>query len=95
VLDIWDVSGYNIGSINPIRYRGYYYDAETQMYYLQSRYYSPLFCRFVSADVYCDTGDGVLGTNMYCYCLNDPVNLCDPSGTEARDNPYVGTDDIK
>jgi RHS repeat-associated protein len=95
VLDIWDVSGYNVGSINPIRYRGYYFDTETGYYYRQSRYYNPQWCRFISADVYLDTGDGVLGTNMYAYCDNDAVNLCDPSGTDARDNSYVGTDDIK
>ena len=81
LLDIWDVSEYNIGIINPIRYRGYYYDAETGYYYCQSRYYNPEWCRWISADAFMDTGVGIMGTNMYVYCLNDPVNLYDPVGT--------------
>jgi len=69
-----------LGKDNPIRYRGYYWDWETQMYYLQSRYYSPELHRFVSADVLVDTQQGIMGTNMYAYCLNDPVNYYDPTG---------------
>ena len=72
-----------LAHINPIRYRGYYWDAETQLYYLQSRYYDPALRRFISADVYMDTGQIPLGTNMYAYCLNDPVNLKDPDGRIA------------
>ena len=37
--------------INPLRYRGYYYDSESGLYYLQSRYYDPITCRFISADI--------------------------------------------
>jgi len=73
----------SIGDINPIRYRGYYYDVETNFYYCQSRYYNPQWCRWISADVYADTGDGIQGTNMYAYCQNDPVNLYDPSGLKS------------
>ncbi len=69
-----------LGALNPIRYRGYYYDTETGYYYCQSRYYNPLWCRWISADVLMDTGDGVLGTNMYAYCNGDPVNFSDPEG---------------
>lgn len=65
---------------NPLRYRGYYYDNETGLYYLKSRYYNPEWGRFVSADGYVSTGQGLLGTNMYAYCLNNPVNYADPSG---------------
>ena len=46
---------------NPLRYRGYYYDNESGLYYLQSRYYDPAVCRFVNADGYASTGQGVLG----------------------------------
>ena len=65
---------------NPLRYRGYYYDTESGLYYLQSRYYDPAVCRFVNADGYASTGQGVLGYNMFAYCNNDPVNLNDSKG---------------
>jgi len=91
ILDTWQAVGYNIGEINPIRYRGYYWDSETQLFYLQSRYYSPELRRFVSADVFLDTGVGILGTNMYIYCNNDPVNLWDPTGYSPL---HISLDDI-
>ena len=68
---------------NPLRYRGYYYDSETGLYYLQSRYYDPATRRFVNADSYSSTGQGILGINMFAYCLNDPVNHIDSSGKSA------------
>jgi RHS repeat-associated protein len=82
ILDIQEFSEYTIGRLNPIRYRGYYYDTETGYYYCQSRYYNPQWCRWISADVYFDTQDGILGTNMYAYCQGDPVNRYDPSGAD-------------
>ena len=66
---------------NPFRYRGYYYDTETSLYYLNSRYYDPNTGRFISADRYVSTGQGLVGHNMYAYCGNDPVNRLDPQGT--------------
>ena len=75
-----DTSGINIGELNPIRYRGYYYDTETGLYYLQSRYYNPQVGRFLNADGYVTTGQGVLGYNMFAYCGNNPVNRLDLSG---------------
>ena len=80
ITNITDTSGINIGTINPIRYRSYYYDNETGFYYLQSRYYDPNICRFINADGYVSTGQGVLGYNMFAYCNNNPVNLTDPTG---------------
>ena len=54
-----------IGDINPLRYRGYIYDEELGMYYLQSRYYDPVIGRFVSADSMMSGVNGsVLGTNL-------------------------------
>ena len=50
------------------------------MYYLQSRYYDAKICRFINADSYVSTGQGILGNNMYAYCGNNPVNYCDPTG---------------
>ena len=68
---------------NPLRYRGYYYDSETGFYYLQSRYYDPANRRFVNADSYTSTGQGFIGTNMFTYCLNNPVNYIDSNGEDA------------
>lgn len=70
-----------LADINPLRYRGYYYDSETGFYYLQSRYYDPEIGRFINADSYASTdATGLLSTNMFTYCENDPVNKSDPSG---------------
>ena len=73
-------SASHIANLNPIRYRGYYYDAETGFYYLRSRYYDPVNCRFVNADALASTGQGFLGCNMFAYCNNNPVNGIDPTG---------------
>lgn len=70
-----------IADLNPIRYRGYYYDTDLGMYYLQSRYYDPKTGRFINADGYVSTGQGLQGNNMYAYCGNNPINRSDPSGT--------------
>ena len=70
----------DLAGINPLRYRGYYYDTETGFYYLQSRYYDPEICRFINADSYTSTGVGYLGYNMFAYCNNNPTNSFDPSG---------------
>ena len=72
-----------MAEINPLRYRGYYYDSETGFYYLQSRYYDPNTCRFINADSYTSTDQGLLGYNMFAYCLNSPCNYIDSNGQEA------------
>ena len=64
---------------------GYVYDTETQFYYLQSRYYDPEIGRFINADSYASTGQGILGNNMFAYCGNNPVNYCDPAGEAYTD----------
>lgn len=76
-------SGLNIATINPIRYRGYYYDNDLGLYYLQSRYYDATIGRFINADGYITTGQGILSHNMYAYCSNNPVMYSDPSGESA------------
>ena len=72
-----------LAEINPLRYRGYYYDNETGFYYLQSRYYDPANRRFMNADLLASTGQGFTGTNMFAYCVNSPVVLGDYEGTDA------------
>ena len=81
LISMIDTSNNNIGSINPIRYKGYYYDIESNLYYLKSRYYSPELCRFITPDsVDYLNQDFIVGINLYAYCGNDPVNYFDPSG---------------
>ena len=91
LLQITDDSGNDktndttfVGHKNPLRYRGYYYDSETKLYYLQSRYYNPEWGRFINADGYVSTGQGLTGTNMFAYCLNNPIMLIDPTGYCSR-----------
>ena len=66
--------------VNPLRYRGYVFDSETQFYYLQSRYYDPELGRFLNADALVSTGQGILGNNMFAYCLNNPIIAKDTTG---------------
>ncbi len=70
-----------IGNINPFRYRGYYFDIETGLYYLNSRYYDPELGRFISPDTleYLSPNN-INGLNLYCYCNNNPINYADPDG---------------
>ena len=70
----------SMASINPIRYRGYYFDAETELYYLHSRYYDPEVGRFINADAFASTGQGILGANMFAYCGNEPISCRDSGG---------------
>ncbi len=72
-----------IGKENPFRYRGYYYDDETGFYYLQTRYYDPEICRFISADnlELLPTLSQIPGLlNLYVYCNNNPVMNTDETG---------------
>ena len=69
-----------IAVATPFRYRGYYYDNETSLYYLNSRYYDSANARFINADGYVSTGQGFNGNNMYAYCGNNPVIRIDING---------------
>jgi len=95
-------------TINPLRYRGYYYDTETGLYYCQSRYYDPTIGRFINADVLVSAGT-ILGHNLFAYCENSPVICKDDSGfgkiyviyyeredngfeEQAKNSPYYTSD---
>ena len=89
ILSVTDANGTDIpeaethiANINPFRYRSYYYDAETSLYYLQSRYYNPEVGRFINADdvttVSCEKN--ILSNNIFCYVYNSPSNETDENG---------------
>ena len=82
--DVWGlpefISDNALPTLNPLRYRGYFYDDETGFYYLQSRYYDPEVGRFISSDNQLTTGSNMTGTNLFAYCGNNPVNRIDPTG---------------
>ncbi len=86
VLSVTDANGNaitsetHIANINPFRYRGYYLDNETGLYYLNSRYYNAEVGRFLNADGYVQTGQGMLDKNMFAYCGNNPVSRADDGG---------------
>ena len=81
LVKLEDSTANSVGSQNPFRYRGYYYDTETKLYYLQTRYYDPEVGRFINADAFTSTDiSSPLGTNMFAYCENNPVAREDPSG---------------
>lgn len=90
LLEVRDASGNaitsfeHIANLNALRYRGYFYDTETGLYYLQSRYYDPQVQRFVNPDVYVSTGQGIVGHNMFAYCLNNAINYFDKTGTTTE-----------
>ena len=78
----------HVATYNPFRYRGYRYDGDTGLYYLQSRYYDPMTCRFVNADKYASTGQGQLGHNMYAYCNNNAIRYDDQTGERMSGPGY-------
>ena len=83
VLAVNNYTADNIGDLNPIRYRSYYYDVETGLYYLNSRYYDPEVGRFINADttdVLENAKYDINGLNLYAYCDNNPVAGRDDEG---------------
>ena len=70
-----------IATKNPFRYRGYYYDAETGLYYLKTRYYDPETGRFITIDdISYLAPDTINGLNLYAYCGNNPILYVDYNG---------------
>ena len=74
----------NITETNPIRYRGYYYDTETRLYYVNSRYYDPAVKRFLNSDdelLSAISTQTLTDKNYFAYCDNNPVSRTDGEGT--------------
>ena len=83
VIVLSDASNENLAKANPFRYRGYYYDEETGLYYLKTRYYDPETGRFITIDdiSYIDP-ETINGLNLYAYCGNNPVMRVDANGNK-------------
>ena len=85
VVSITGSHAETIGQLNPFRYRGYYYDAETGLYLTGTRYYDPEIGRFINADNQISgVGSDIRGYNLFAYCFNNPVNMSDPTGNWPR-----------
>ena len=69
-----------LGTLNPFRYRSYVYDEETGLYYLRSRYYNAIHCRFCICDAIISTNAQVCNHNLWTYCSNNPIGFSDASG---------------
>ena len=86
--DAWGkllTSAGDLADVNPLRYRGYFYDTETGLYYLKSRYYDPEVSRFINPDAFVSSGTSVASYNMMVYCDNNPINRIDPAGMFWRE----------
>ncbi len=92
-IDITENMSYNssVAKLNPFRYRGYYYDTETGLYYLNSRYYDPSIGRFINADdiSYIQPTD-INGLNLFAYCGDNPVMYTDPNSNFAVISFLIG-----
>lgn len=73
----------SIGQYNSIRYKSYKYDTDISMYYLNSRYYNPEIARFINADGIIGEAGQVQSSNMYAYCMNNPIMNVDSNGYMA------------
>lgn len=82
VLTVTENTTNGIGAKNAIRYRGYYYDAESNLYYLNARYYDPQIKRFVNEDEqnFLGADNSYISYNLYAYCSNNPIAMVDNTG---------------
>ena len=91
---VQDISDTGIAALNPFRYRGYYYDTENNLYYLNSRYYDPAVGRFINAD------EAIISlifffrrsASLFAYCNNDPIGRIDKLGYASYSNSSYYTD---
>ena len=94
ILSVINYNGSEVGSINPFRYRSYYYDTETGLYYLRTRYYDPEFQKFISSDntnIALFLGMGMIGgLHLFSYCFNNPILYIDDGGFWPKPFMYRG-----
>ena len=90
--DILSQSEDELASINPLRYRGYVYDEDTTLYYLQTRYYDPTTGRFINADdtAYIGATGTVLSANIFTYCENNAIMFTDYNGQLLKEEKEAG-----
>ena len=99
-VDINNETGFN----NAYTYRGYRYDPESGLYFLNARYYAAGIGRFLTKDTFKGDATDTRSLNRYAYCEGDPVDFSDPSGNVMmgnngeraivkKDGTYVITDD--
>ena len=90
--DILSQSEDELSSINPLRYRGYVYDEDTTLYYLQTRYYDPTTGRFINADdtAYIGATGTVLSANIFTYCENNAIMFTDYNGQLLKEEKEAG-----
>ncbi|WP_411681920.1 RHS repeat-associated core domain-containing protein [Clostridium thailandense] len=104
LISIKDVNGVDVTNNtahvaykNPYRYRGYRYDNETELYYLNSRYYNLEWGRYINADAVAGGTGILLSHNVFAYSMNNPANMVDPNGyladfiwgNQEYDEPHV------
>ena len=73
-----------INEKNNIKYAGYFYDAETGLYYLNARFYDPETARFIQQDSYSGDILDPLSLNLYTYAQNNPISYYDPTGHSIK-----------
>ena len=83
-ITVLDSSCEQLANLNPFRYRSYYYDTDTDLYFLKTRYYDPEIGRFISIDgISYLNPNAINGLNLYAYCKNNPAMYIDSNGTDA------------
>ncbi len=93
IVDSCDYTTHKIGERNPIRYRGYYFDAETDLYYISGRYYDPATGKFINpADVSTSIFKDIYKSNLYCFCKNPFSVSSGSSKIGYRESSSLGCD---